>query len=115
MRQEPLCLRCEALGSDVRVAWNSSVPPIASATNGLLRIREDGRETTISLTGDQLRSGGYVYARTSDANSVRVRLEVSDGEAHRTGEDLSAELPPRLAAGTAPPQDAAQDAAGGQH
>jgi hypothetical protein len=91
---EALGLRFEARGSLVRVGWDKSRASITSARSGVLSIREDGRETTVPLAGDQLRTGSVVYTRMSGGDSVRFRLEVTDARSNRISEDLAAQLPP---------------------
>jgi hypothetical protein len=94
VRPETLGLRYEARGSLVRVGWDKSLASIAAARSGVLSIREGGRETTVPLAGDQLRTGSVVYTRMGGGESVRFRLEVTDAQSHRTSEDLTAQLPP---------------------
>jgi hypothetical protein len=99
---QPLGLRYEARGSLVRVAWDKSLASIAGARRGKLSIREEGRETTVPLAGDQLRTGAIFYTRATDSQSVRFQLEATNSWSRSVRDELTAQLPPRNAAIPAP-------------
>jgi proteasome lid subunit RPN8/RPN11 len=93
---ERLALHVFDTGGQLRIMWD----PVANGKAGNLEIMDGGARYSITLDGDQLRSGTFTYARHSE--SVNVRMWASrpgtgtlvEAASFRGKNDVPAELNP---------------------
>jgi hypothetical protein len=86
----PLGFRVDRQGTDLLLSWDRHSPALASATFGVVLIRENDRTRNVALTAEQLRSGSVRYKPASD--EVDIELNVATGD-HLLKESVIAVLP----------------------
>jgi len=69
-----LDLTMDQAGSVLRLNWDKNAKAIGVASHAVLTVVEEGRETKIGLTPDQLRSGTTTYSPVN--SDVSLKLEV---------------------------------------
>jgi hypothetical protein len=86
----PLGFRVDRQGTDLLLSWDRHSPAVASATFGVVLIRENDRTRNVALTAEQLRSGSVRYKPAFD--EVDIELNVAAGD-HLVKESVIAVLP----------------------
>lgn len=76
-----LPLRAERQGRDLKIAWDSGSPGIATAMTGILDISDGDVNRRIVLATAQIRFGTVVYSPVSDQVSVSLTAVQADGSA----------------------------------
>jgi len=84
----------------LHLRWNKDIPLIASASSGILAIKDGFRQKDVHLDPSRLRSGAFDYVHRTGDVTFRLRLTGPGGEASEwvrvVGVDRS---PPRVASG----------------
>jgi hypothetical protein len=86
----PLGFQVDRQGTDLLLSWDHRSPAVASASFGVVLIRENDRTRNVALTAEQLRSGSVRYKPVSD--EVNIELNVATGD-HLLKELVIAVLP----------------------
>jgi hypothetical protein len=87
-RQSRLALRAESQGDNVRLDWDRRAPVLASATGGMLTIRErNGREKQVVVDGNLLRAGSVLYGPVH--GTVLFRLVILGQNGTDLGESVT--------------------------
>jgi hypothetical protein len=86
----PLGFRVDRQGTDLSLSWDRHSPAVASATFGVVLIRENDRTRIVALTAEQLRSGSVRYKPASDEVDIELNVATDD---HLVKESVIAVLP----------------------
>jgi hypothetical protein len=85
--ERPIVLRVERQGEMLCLRWNPAAPEVMAAPQGVLIVRDGGRESRLPIETAELRAGTATYR--PQAQDVTFRLQLAGGaagEVHVSGE-----------------------------